>query len=150
MIKPSFYIFFPATGLCFGERNIYTAEVLAFVLQQLMEQPTLPTLFMRTVIQTLTHYPKLLSFIMNVLQRLISRQVGIKFLKVEFVVPMYSVISCPSNLKDIGVFFFNVSYRCGSRVRYGKGLSNAAREQVPKASQYCSSSLLLSSLMSSL
>lgn len=64
-----------ATGLCFGERNIYTAEVLAFVLQQLMEQPTLPTLFMRTVIQTLTHYPKLLGFIMNVLQRLISRQV---------------------------------------------------------------------------
>lgn len=64
-----------ATGLCFGERNIYTAEVLAFVLQQLMEQPSLPTLFMRTVIQTLTHYPKLLGFIMNVLQRLISRQV---------------------------------------------------------------------------
>lgn len=78
MIWSSVHIF-PATGLCFGERNIYTAEVLAFVLQQLMEQPTLPTLFMRTVIQTLTHYPKLLGFIMNVLQRLISRQVGIKF-----------------------------------------------------------------------
>ncbi|KAK4296500.1 hypothetical protein Pmani_031010 [Petrolisthes manimaculis] len=64
-----------ATGLCFAERNIYTAEVLAFVLQQLMEQPELPTLFMRTVIQTLTHYPKLLSFIINVLQRLIAKQV---------------------------------------------------------------------------
>ncbi|XP_071524729.1 symplekin isoform X1 [Panulirus ornatus] len=64
-----------ATGLCFAERSIYTAEVLAFVLQQLMEQPSLPTLFMRTVIQTLTHYPKLLGFIMNILQRLISRQV---------------------------------------------------------------------------
>lgn len=64
-----------ATGLCFAERSIYTAEVLAFVLQQLMEQPSLPTLFMRTVIQTLTHYPKLLGFIMNVLQRLIARQV---------------------------------------------------------------------------
>ncbi|XP_042890478.1 symplekin-like isoform X2 [Penaeus japonicus] len=64
-----------ATGLCFAERGIYTAEVLAFVLQQLMEQPQLPTLFMRTVIQTLTHYPKLLSFIMNILQRLITKQV---------------------------------------------------------------------------
>ncbi|XP_047473127.1 symplekin-like isoform X1 [Penaeus chinensis] len=64
-----------ATGLCFAERGIYTAEVLAFVLQQLMEQPQLPTLFMRTVIQTLTHYPKLLSFIMNILQRLIIKQV---------------------------------------------------------------------------
>ncbi|KAK7069039.1 hypothetical protein SK128_025268 [Halocaridina rubra] len=64
-----------ATGLCFAERNIYTAEVLAFVLQQLMEQPTLPTLFMRTVIQTLTHYPKLLGFIINILQRLIAKQV---------------------------------------------------------------------------
>lgn len=64
-----------ATGLCFAERNIYTAEVLAFVLQQLMEQPNLPTLFMRTVIQTLTHYPKLLGFIMNILQRLIAKQV---------------------------------------------------------------------------
>lgn len=64
-----------ATGLCFAERNIYTAEALAVVLQQLLEQPSLPTLFMRTVIQTLTHYPKLLSFIMNVLQRLITKQV---------------------------------------------------------------------------
>ncbi|XP_076061813.1 symplekin scaffold protein isoform X2 [Oratosquilla oratoria] len=64
-----------ATGLCFAERSIYTAEILGIVLQQLMEQPSLPTLFMRTVIQTLTHYPKLQGFIMNILQRLISKQV---------------------------------------------------------------------------
>ncbi|CAL4059386.1 unnamed protein product, partial [Meganyctiphanes norvegica] len=64
-----------ATGLCFAERNIYTGEVLAVVLQQLMEQPQLPTLFMRTVIQTLAHYPKLLGFVMNILTRLIAKQV---------------------------------------------------------------------------
>lgn len=64
-----------ATALCFAEKNIYTQEVLAIVLQQLMELPTMPVLFMRTVIQSVTAYPRLVGFIMNILQRLIVKQV---------------------------------------------------------------------------
>uniref|UniRef100_A0A131YVB6 Symplekin n=1 Tax=Rhipicephalus appendiculatus TaxID=34631 RepID=A0A131YVB6_RHIAP len=64
-----------ATSLCFAEKHIYTQEVLAVVMQQLMEQSPLPTLLMRTVIQSLSLYPRLLGFIMNILQRLIIKQV---------------------------------------------------------------------------
>ncbi|KAG8143605.1 hypothetical protein E2320_000847, partial [Naja naja] len=42
------------TNLCFAEHNVYTSEVLAVVMQQLMEQNPLPMLLMRTVWK----YPK--------------------------------------------------------------------------------------------
>lgn len=64
-----------ATNLCFAERNVYTSEVLAVVMQQLMEQSPLPMLLMRTVIQSLTMYPRLGGFVMNILARLIMKQV---------------------------------------------------------------------------
>lgn len=64
-----------ATNLCFGEKNVYTSEVLAVVMQQLMEQNPLPMLLMRTVIQSLTMYPRLVGYVMNVLSRLIVKQV---------------------------------------------------------------------------
>ncbi|XP_022085906.1 symplekin-like [Acanthaster planci] len=64
-----------ATSLCFNEKAIYTQEVLAVVMQQLMEQGTVPTLLMRTVIQSLGMYPRLSGFVMNILQRLIVKQV---------------------------------------------------------------------------
>uniref|UniRef100_A0A7N8Y782 Symplekin n=1 Tax=Mastacembelus armatus TaxID=205130 RepID=A0A7N8Y782_9TELE len=64
-----------ATNLCFGEKNVYTSEVLAVVMQQLMEQNPLPMLLMRTVIQSLTMYPRLVGFVMNILSRLITKQV---------------------------------------------------------------------------
>ncbi|KAL8219837.1 UNVERIFIED_CONTAM: hypothetical protein K2H54_034687 [Gekko kuhli] len=64
-----------ATNLCFAERNVYTSEVLAVVMQQLMEQNPLPMLLMRTVIQSLTMYPRLGGFVMNILSRLILKQV---------------------------------------------------------------------------
>ncbi|ERE51442.1 symplekin, partial [Cricetulus griseus] len=63
------------TNLCFAERNVYTSEVLAVVMQQLMEQSPLPMLLMRTVIQSLTMYPRLGGFVMNILARLIMKQV---------------------------------------------------------------------------
>ncbi|XP_019327487.1 PREDICTED: LOW QUALITY PROTEIN: symplekin, partial [Aptenodytes forsteri] len=62
-----------ATNLCFAERNVYTSEVLAVVMQQLMEQSPLPMLLMRTVIQALTMYPRLGGFVMNILSRLIDK-----------------------------------------------------------------------------
>ncbi|RWS26462.1 symplekin-like protein, partial [Leptotrombidium deliense] len=50
-------------------------KVLAVVIQLLMEQNPLPTLLMRTVIQSLSLYPRLIGFVMNILQRLILKQV---------------------------------------------------------------------------
>ncbi|MGH0168687.1 UNVERIFIED_CONTAM: hypothetical protein FKN15_055119, partial [Acipenser sinensis] len=64
-----------ATKLCFAERNVYTSEVLAVVMQRLMEQSPLPMLLMRTVIQSLTMYPRLGGFVMNILSLLIIKQV---------------------------------------------------------------------------
>ena len=64
-----------ATNLCFGEKEIYTLETLAAVMNQLVEQKPLPTLLMRTVIQSLAMYPKLLGYVMNIMHRLINYQV---------------------------------------------------------------------------
>ncbi|XP_014288731.1 symplekin isoform X1 [Halyomorpha halys] len=64
-----------ATSLCFSDKEAYTQEVLAVVLQHLMEVTPLPTLLMRTVIQALSLHPRLIGFVMNILQRLISKQV---------------------------------------------------------------------------
>ena len=65
-----------ATSLCFQEKRQYTMEVLTIVLQQLMEQREIPLLLMRTVIQSVAIYPHLIGFTMNILQRLIVKQVG--------------------------------------------------------------------------
>ncbi|RZF35803.1 hypothetical protein LSTR_LSTR009219 [Laodelphax striatellus] len=64
-----------ATSLCFAEKSAYTQEVLAVVMQNLMEISPLPTLLMRTVIQSLSLYPRLIGFVINILQRLILKQV---------------------------------------------------------------------------
>lgn len=55
--------------------QVYTQEVLAIVLQQLMELPNIPVLFMRTVLQAHTTYPRIIGFVLNILQRLIVKQV---------------------------------------------------------------------------
>ncbi|XP_039293523.1 symplekin [Nilaparvata lugens] len=64
-----------ATSMCFAEKSAYTQEVLAVVMQNLMEISPLPTLLMRTVIQSLSLYPRLIGFVINILQRLILKQV---------------------------------------------------------------------------
>jgi hypothetical protein len=47
---------------------------LAIVLQQLIDVSPLPALLMRTVIQTVSKYPKLTGFVMGLLARLITKQ----------------------------------------------------------------------------
>jgi len=64
-----------AINICFAEKEIYTQEVLAVVVQHLMEISPLPTLFMRTVIQSLGMCPRLVGFVMNILSKLINKQV---------------------------------------------------------------------------
>ncbi|XP_017247207.1 uncharacterized protein LOC108218671 isoform X2 [Daucus carota subsp. sativus] len=64
-----------ACNACFGQGQIFTQQVLAEVLNQLVEQIPLPMLFMRTVLQTIGAYPSLVDFIMNILSRLVSKQI---------------------------------------------------------------------------
>jgi symplekin len=61
--------------MCLSEKEVYTHEVLGIVMQQLVEMSPLPTLLMRTVIQSHTLYPRLSGFIINLLHRLIVKQV---------------------------------------------------------------------------
>ena len=64
-----------ATNLCLQEKKIYTQDVLILVLQQLLNQTSIPLLFMRTTIQAFNLYPNMISFIMNILEKLIVKQV---------------------------------------------------------------------------
>ena len=81
-----------ACNLCFAEKSIYTQEVLAVVMQQLMDMNPLPTLLMRTVIQSLAMYPKLIGFVMNIMQRLIIKQASVLF--------SLRMLKCPRLLYD--------------------------------------------------
>ncbi|XP_067615058.1 symplekin [Eurosta solidaginis] len=64
-----------ATSLCLAEKEVFTQDVLIGVLQQLVEVMPIPTLLMRTIIQSITLYPRLTNFVLNLLQRLILKQV---------------------------------------------------------------------------
>ncbi|CAH1792448.1 unnamed protein product [Owenia fusiformis] len=64
-----------ATNFCFQEKSIYTQEVLCIVLKQLMEISPIPTLLMRTVLQSLSMHPRIIGLVMNILTRLITKQV---------------------------------------------------------------------------
>lgn len=64
-----------ATSMCLAERDSFTQEVLASVLQQLVDTQPLPTLLMRTALQSLTMHPRLAAFVVQLLQRLVGRQV---------------------------------------------------------------------------
>lgn len=64
-----------ACNACFEQRQIFTQQVLAKVLNQLVEQIPLPLLFMRTVLQAIGAFPTLVDFIMEILSRLVSKQI---------------------------------------------------------------------------
>lgn len=64
-----------ACNACFEQRQTFTQEVLAKVLNQLVEQIPLPLLFMRTVLQAIGAFPTLVDFIMGILARLVKKQV---------------------------------------------------------------------------
>ncbi|XAR50836.1 hypothetical protein NMG60_11005285 [Bertholletia excelsa] len=64
-----------ACNVCFEQRQIFTQQVLAKVLNQLVEQIPLPLLFMRTVLQAIGAFPGLVDFIMEILSRLVSKQI---------------------------------------------------------------------------
>lgn len=56
-------------------KDVYKSEVLAVVLQQLEDRPTLPQLFMSTALKTLTAYKSLASFTNKILLNLVRRRI---------------------------------------------------------------------------
>ncbi|KAG9453394.1 hypothetical protein H6P81_006298 [Aristolochia fimbriata] len=64
-----------ACSACFEQRQVFTQQVFAKALNQLVEQIPLPLLFMRTVIQSIGVFPALVDFIMEILSRLVSKQI---------------------------------------------------------------------------
>ncbi|KAJ1699001.1 hypothetical protein LUZ63_007513 [Rhynchospora breviuscula] len=64
-----------ACSACFELKTIFTQQVFAKALNQLVEQIPLPLLFMRTVIQAIGVFPSLVDFIMEIMLRLVNKQI---------------------------------------------------------------------------
>lgn len=64
-----------ACNACFEQRQTFTQQIIAKVLNQLVEQIPLPLLFMRTVLQAIGTFPSLVDFIMEILSRLVGKQI---------------------------------------------------------------------------
>ncbi|KAK8649068.1 hypothetical protein V6N13_129804 [Hibiscus sabdariffa] len=64
-----------ACSACFEQRTVSTQQVLAKALNQLVDQVPLPLLFMRTVIQSIDAFPTLVDFVMEILSKLVSKQI---------------------------------------------------------------------------
>ncbi|KAF7817075.1 Symplekin isoform A [Senna tora] len=64
-----------ACTACFEQRTVFTQQVLAKALNQMVDQTPLPLLFMRTVIQAVDAFPELVDFVMEILSKLVSKQV---------------------------------------------------------------------------
>ncbi|KAL6040989.1 Symplekin [Balamuthia mandrillaris] len=64
-----------AIGYCLEQQTVYSQSIMAIVLQQLVDVIPTPPMFMRTVMQTLRRFPKLMGFIMGILLRLTSKQI---------------------------------------------------------------------------
>ncbi|PPD66498.1 hypothetical protein GOBAR_DD36622 [Gossypium barbadense] len=65
-----------ACSACFEQRTVFTQQVLAKALNQMVDQIPLPLLFMRTVIQAIDAFPTLVDFVMEILSKLVSKQVS--------------------------------------------------------------------------
>ncbi|CAN4122441.1 unnamed protein product [Withania somnifera] len=64
-----------ACSACFEQRTVFTQQVLAKALRQMVDQTPLPLLFMRTVIQAIDAFPALVDCVMEILSKLVNRQV---------------------------------------------------------------------------
>ncbi|OJA10681.1 hypothetical protein AZE42_01046 [Rhizopogon vesiculosus] len=65
-----------AIGICFSMTDVFRSEILAVVMQQIVDEPVLPVLFLRTVIQAVTTYRTLVGFVSTtLLSRLITKKI---------------------------------------------------------------------------
>ncbi|KAF9351105.1 hypothetical protein BGX34_000804 [Mortierella sp. NVP85] len=68
-----------AMDICFNHPELYKSEIIAVVLQQLLDRPTIPSLFMRTVIQAITLYKNLVGFVNSmILAKLVQKKIWTK------------------------------------------------------------------------
>ncbi|OEL35514.1 Symplekin [Dichanthelium oligosanthes] len=79
-----------ACTACFEQRTVFTQQVLEKSLNLLVDRIPIPLLFMRTVIQALDAFPALVDFVMEILSRLVNKQIWkmpklwVGFLKLAF------------------------------------------------------------------
>ena len=64
-----------AVTACFNRPSVFTAEVFASALSRMVTRPTVPLLFMRTVIQAESSYPALKDFTLGLLRQLVTKKV---------------------------------------------------------------------------
>ncbi|GAQ84109.1 HEAT repeat family protein [Klebsormidium nitens] len=64
-----------ACTACMAQRTIFTPQVLATTLNQLVERSPIPLLFMRTVLQSVGASPSLRPFVVELLGRLVRREI---------------------------------------------------------------------------
>ncbi|PIN15390.1 hypothetical protein CDL12_11968 [Handroanthus impetiginosus] len=64
-----------ACSVCFEQRTVFTHQVLANALNQMVDLTPLPLLFMRTVIQAIDAFPTMVNFVMKILRKLVHKQI---------------------------------------------------------------------------
>ncbi|XP_051150744.1 uncharacterized protein LOC127265101 [Andrographis paniculata] len=64
-----------ACSACFEQRTVFTQQVLMKALSQMVDLTPLPLLYMRTVIQSIDAFPALVDFVMEILSKLVKRQI---------------------------------------------------------------------------
>ncbi|XP_054788592.1 uncharacterized protein LOC129294336 isoform X2 [Prosopis cineraria] len=95
-----------ACTACFEQRTVFTQQVLAKALNQMVDQTPLPLLFMRTVIQAVDAFPLLVDFVMEILAKLVTKQVWrmpklwVGFLKYSTCISAFWMQLPPSQLES--------------------------------------------------
>lgn len=64
-----------ATNICFENKEVFNTEVLAIVLQKLIEKSPLPPLMMRTILKSVQLHSSLAPFVVNLMKRLLAKKV---------------------------------------------------------------------------
>jgi len=65
-----------AIGICFSMTTVFRSDVLVNALARVADLPTLPVVFLRTIIQAVTTYKSLIPFIANnVLPKLVAKKI---------------------------------------------------------------------------
>ncbi|GFZ47057.1 hypothetical protein JCM24511_04798 [Saitozyma sp. JCM 24511] len=65
-----------AIGICFSMTTVFRSDVLATVMSRIADLPSLPVVFLRTIIQAVTTYKSLVPFVANnVLPKLVAKKI---------------------------------------------------------------------------
>ncbi|KAJ7583294.1 Symplekin tight junction protein C terminal-domain-containing protein [Mycena floridula] len=65
-----------AIGICFSMTDVFRPDILAIVMQRIVDEPVVPMLFLRTVIQAVRTYTTLVAYVSTtLLSRLITKKI---------------------------------------------------------------------------